>query len=294
MRNINFLESMYTKAVEYGIETEFLKFVDRVDGAKFINANKAYALTGISYIMGINSSAKVIKGIKKDYLTGIVYLAAAKNSGVNTCPKATKGCEKACLFNSGRASIVNDSMNISKVNKGRFFRTVLYYVNRQYFMDWLNFDIKTLKRKGIRENKNVAVRLNGTSDILISQFKVNDVSLLELHNDVQFYDYTKILKQLELSSKYNNYHVTFSYGGVSNLEDTLIAIEKGFNVSVVFDSANFPKSYFGKPVINADETDLRFLDEKGVICGLKLKTPVASKKFKKEQLNNDFVVKIAA
>ena len=74
----------------------------------------------------------------------------------------------------------------------------------------------------------------------------------------------------------------------------MIAIEKGFNVSVVFDSANFPSTYFGKKVINADETDLRFLDEKGVICGLKLKTPVASRKFKKEQLSNDFVVKVAA
>jgi hypothetical protein len=32
-----------------------------------------------------------------------------------------------------------------------------------------------------------------------------------------------------------------------------------------------PETYFGKIVVNGDETDLRFLDPKGVIVGLKAK-----------------------
>jgi hypothetical protein len=47
-------------------------------------------------------------------------------------------------------------------------------------------------------------------------------------------------------------------------------LSRGVNVAIVFDK--LPETYMGYKVINADETDLRFLDEKGgVICGLKYK-----------------------
>jgi hypothetical protein len=44
---------------------------------------------------------------------------------------------------------------------------------------------------------------------------------------------------------------------------------EGMNVAMVFDK--LPDSYMGLQVINADETDLRFLDPKGCIAGLKAK-----------------------
>jgi len=47
------------------------------------------------------------------------------------------------------------------------------------------------------------------------------------------------------------------------------AIAQGMNVATVFDEV--PQEYKGRPVIDADETDLRFLDPKGVIAGLKAK-----------------------
>ena len=40
-------------------------------------------------------------------------------------------------------------------------------------------------------------------------------------------------------------------------------------VAMVFDK--LPETYMGLPVINADDTDLRFLDPRGVIAGLKAK-----------------------
>jgi hypothetical protein len=43
----------------------------------------------------------------------------------------------------------------------------------------------------------------------------------------------------------------------------------GGNVAVVFDE--LPKTYLGYEVINGDDTDLRFLDKKGVVVGLKAK-----------------------
>jgi hypothetical protein len=41
------------------------------------------------------------------------------------------------------------------------------------------------------------------------------------------------------------------------------------NVAVVFDT--LPTTYLGRPVVNGDDTDLRFLDPQGVVVGLKAK-----------------------
>ena len=90
--------------------------------------------------------------------------------------------------------------------------------------------------------------------------------------DVQFYDYTpnpfRMMEYLrgELPA---NYHLTFSRkedndGWVETI------LDKGGNVAVVF-SGSLPASYKGKSVINGDESDLRFLDAKNVVVGLKAK-----------------------
>ena len=52
--------------------------------------------------------------------------------------------------------------------------------------------------------------------------------------------------------------------------DARLASSAGMNVAVVF-KKELPDTYFGKKVINGDDTDLRFLDEKNVIVGLKAK-----------------------
>ena len=46
-------------------------------------------------------------------------------------------------------------------------------------------------------------------------------------------------------------------------------LKRGFNVAMVFDK--LPETYNGFKVINGDLDDLRFLDEKNVIVGLKYK-----------------------
>jgi len=66
-----------------------------------------------------------------------------------------------------------------------------------------------------------------------------------------------------------NYHLTFSRkedndGFVENV------LGQGGNVAVVF-ADSLPKTWKGKAVVNGDETDLRFLDGKNVVVGLKAK-----------------------
>ena len=89
-------------------------------------------------------------------------------------------------------------------------------------------------------------------------------SLMELHADVQFYDYTKVLNYLDHDLK--NYHVTFSDSGKNDLEQW-VAMEKGANVAVVFKD-KLPKTWMGRKVINGDLHDLRFKDPCGVVVGL--------------------------
>ena len=42
----------------------------------------------------------------------------------------------------------------------------------------------------------------------------------------------------------------------------------GVNLAVVFRNKELPETFLGRPVINGDKDDLRFLDPKGVIVGL--------------------------
>lgn len=70
----------------------------------------------------------------------------------------------------------------------------------------------------------------------------------------------------------DNQHYTFSFsGGNWNWCEKFLK-EKKANIAVVFKN-NIPQTYKGFKVISGDESDERFLDEKGVIVGLKYKVP---------------------
>lgn len=85
--------------------------------------------------------------------------------------------------------------------------------------------------------------------------------------DVQFYDYTKLPGSWKRTRV--NYHLTFSHSG-DNMESCVAALAHGVNVAVVF-RGELPETWNGYRVINGDESDLRFLDDVGVIVGLKAK-----------------------
>ncbi len=76
-------------------------------------------------------------------------------------------------------------------------------------------------------------------------------------------------------------------------------LAKGHNVAMVFgvkSELDLPKSYLGYEVINGDESDLRFLDPKNVIIGLRYKylTGRGTSGVNKDNLeNNDFIINVA-
>ena len=214
------------------------------------------------------ANPKIQKGTKLGYLSFILHLAPATLSGRETCPKRTAGCTAACLNTAGRGGMFKKGENTNVIQQARIRKTQLFFSDRDTFMEYLEQDIN----KGIKMARKLGLtpvfRLNGTSDLAWEKYtcKGSDKNIFEMFDNVQFYDYTKVLGRKVADIP--NYHLTFSAAD-GNDADVAKAIQQGMNVAVVFDK--LPETYMGRPVNNADDTDLRFLDPKGTIAGLKAK-----------------------
>ncbi len=207
------------------------------------------------------ANPKIQKGAKLGYLSFILHLAPATLSGKETCPKRTAGCTEACLNTAGRGGMFKRGETTNMIQQARIRKTQYFFADRAGFMKDLEADI----RKGIKQAAKLGLtpvfRLNGTSDLAWEKY-----GIIEKFPQVQFYDYTKVLGRKVAHLK--NYHLTFSAAD-GNDADVEKAVAQGMNVAAVFD--RLPETYLGRTVVDADETDLRFLDPKGVIAGLKAK-----------------------
>lgn len=212
------------------------------------------------------ANPKIQKGAKLGYLSFILHLAPADLSGREVCPKRTAGCTAACLNTAGRGGMFRRGETTNMIQEARKRKTRYFFEARDYFMQDLKKDIERGIRQAQRLGLTPVFRLNGTSDLAWEKYTINEHNLFELFPDVQFYDYTKVLGRKV--ARYKNYHLTFSAAD-GNEGDVASAIAQGMNVAAVFD--RLPATYMGRPVINADDTDLRFLDPQGVIAGLKAK-----------------------
>lgn len=221
------------------------------------------------------ASTKTIKGEKRGFLTGILYMQPADMSGRNLCPGSSPGCRAACLYSAGRGAF-------SSVQAGRARKTALFLNDRERFMSLLVNDIEALIRRAAREGLEAVVRLNGTTDINWLTIAVQRngrtfANVFEAFSDdaVRFYDYTKrpALARRPASSLPANYDLTFSRSE-TNDAIALEALENGHRVAVVFDTSKgrpLPETWNGRPVVDGDETDLRFLEPAGVVAGLRAK-----------------------
>jgi hypothetical protein len=212
-----------------------------------------------------NSVVRTRDGQRQDILSVMLMLAPALSSGKNLCPYASKGCADACLYYSGRGAM-------PLTQQARLARTQKFLDDREAFTAQLSDEIDSLTIKANRigmktgTTPTVAVRLNGTSDILWEKQSFDRIgsrwaNLMELHPDVQFYDYTKIPRRM-LFNPLPNYHLTFS---LSEVNDThaLAELEEGRNVAVVMRYDTLPTTWSGFPVVYGDESDYRFLDPVG-------------------------------
>ena len=191
----------------------------------FKNVSQAKKLTGLSYLGSVNSSSKIAKGLKYNESTYILYLAPAKLSGYEVCPMRTDECTAACLNESGRNKI---DIHKNQINKARIKKTKLFFEDREFFMGWLIYEIGKEKANAERKGMRFSVRLNGTSDLDPTTFKLDNKNILEWFPDVNFYDYTKISKRFRLLEKYPNYDLTYSFSGY-NMMDCITLLKEQAN-----------------------------------------------------------------
>ena len=251
-------------------------------------------------LLNVDANAKTVKGQKRGYLTGILYLSPADLSGYEVCPQRSAGCTEACLNTAGRGAFSN-------VQASRISKTKYYFENRPAFMDDLVLNIKALERKAKRMGLTPVVRLNGTSDIAWERVRVmmaaqkNPPSLpniMAMFPHIQWYDYTKVTKRAIAYGEGRmppHYHLTFSLTE-DNDADAILAMNAGCNVAVVFQKDAYAHHvavgnwWFGSvdsgtwklprsnEVVDGDQSDLRFADKHGddgtgLIVALKAKGP---------------------
>jgi hypothetical protein len=217
------------------------------------------------------------KTAKNELETFILYMAPSNIvKGVDLCPFASPECRALCLNTAGRGIFSN--VQLSRINKTEFFRD-----EREKFYLQLGNELLKVHDQAIKQNKNIAIRLNGTSDIdhLGLLLRYTGINFLDqFYSDLIFYDYTKNINHVK-KYKGSNYHLTFSRSECNDIQVNQ-AIALGVNIAVVF-ANQLPDTYKGLQVINGDLTDLRVFDPKNCIVGL-----IAKGKAKKQASN--FVV----
>lgn len=216
-------------------------------------------------LLSINSDHKTVKGLKKGWLTGIMYLAPHTLGGFGTvCPKSTPGCRDSCLFTAGHGTY-------DRVRQARIARTALLRTDPDVFKLQLSEELTALEKRAKRMGLKPCARLNGTSDLpwLGKYFAPRFPGIM-------FYDYTKIPRPWE--RELPNYKITFSRSE-RNTCDCRAAIDNGINVAVVhggYAPGAISIGLYSQPLkfiftINGDENDLRFLDKRPRIILLKPK-----------------------
>ena len=207
------------------------------------------------------ANVKTQQGEKQGWATYILHLAPGSLSGRNVCPQASKGCLAACLNTAGRGIFTS-------TQAARIAKTRRLFADRQAFGDDLRRDIEAAIRKGKREGKRIAIRLNGTSDLPW----VRLFPWLEEYKDrVRYYDYSKSLRRVIERPAW--YDLTFSKSESNGL-DCLKALDAGVRVAVVFSTLkgqSLPAYWCGREVIDGDANDLRFLERGGIVVGLRAK-----------------------
>ena len=220
-------------------------------------------------LLSVSSDAKTVKGEKIGYLTGILYGSPANTCSPRwtMCPLAkTAQCDIDCLVSAGRGRFEN-------VHRARIRKTLYFKQYPQEFMMLLVKNISSLIRKAEKLGLTPAVRLCGTWDVqwekVYFEYRGETVTILDVFPDLTFYDYSKVPARKVPA----NYHLTFSYSGAPKFQKVIqkqLAKDPKTNLAVVFQGTK-PKTFFGRKLINGDDSDVRFLDEHFSIVALTAK-----------------------
>ena len=201
-----------------------------------------------------------------DWINTLTYLYPNKD----LC-KFSDHCFNTCLKTSGRLPMAKKAM----IN-----RTKLLYQDNDTFLSNLAIELKKAKKSANKKGKKLAYRFNGTSDRFQEVKKLLDYNYSFTNYKLfdKAYDYTKDFKRVINYQGYKGYDLTFSFDGHNIDESKYLLNNKIANVSIVLTTKRnepLPKEYtLGGtvyPVKDGDSHDLRFLEDKGYLIGLRAK-----------------------
>ena len=213
-----------------------------------------------------SGNAKTRKGEKRGYITYGIHLAPSNLSGYNVCKDASSGCAAACLNTAGRGAM-------SAVQKARIEKTRLFFTDKQRFLSMLWEEVDAAIRSATRKGMTPCFRLNLTSDLPWKKIKFRGSNIFNSFQGVQWYDYTKSEERacnFAAGLLPSNYHLTYSRAETTPDVEVKAMLQSQVNVAIVF-ADKLPLTWQGFEVIDGDADDLRFLDRRGVVVGLKAK-----------------------
>lgn len=207
-----------------------------------------------------DSNSKLAKGSAKGWHTISLSLAPADMSGIEVCPGSTPECRRSCIGHSAGCARRYPAVIKARINRTRFL-----FEQPEAALTLICYELLEWRVK-LGPRAKIAFRPNAFSDIVWEALCPGLLKFAKAYG-IRMYDYTKL--PARFLKRVDNYDLTLSYSG-HNWYDCEDVLKSGGRVAVVF-AGWMPKEFAGYRVINGDAHDLRFLDPKGVIVGLRLK-----------------------
>lgn len=222
----------------------------------------------------------------------VLYMSPVKRNSfyINTCVMASAGCAMACLDYSGQ------KVGQSK-QRAAIARTDMFFAHTSEFFDRLFKEIIAYHcNKKADGAKQIAVRLNGTSDLpIFDKFMTHCAKnglKLPPASELVFYDYTKFAdrvttdKKSEMTQYGYRHKVTYSLSEekvkIQSMQTAADILIKGGTIAAVFivgKGQDLPKRFtftrdgreYSFPIVDGDESDDLMLDKDNVVLGLRAK-----------------------
>jgi hypothetical protein len=195
----------------------------------------------VTFMSDGGTSAKLSKNKRTSI---VLYMSPVRRNSfaVQACAMASTGCEIVCLDYSGQ-----------KVGQAKqrlaIARTDFYYAHRDLFWQRTYDDIMKQHKK-VKPKDELAVRLNGTSDLNLFEEFVNwcvaNGKVRNFPNNILFYDYTKYAERVTFNLKQEmsnplgvRHKVIYSLsemkkGGVDSYLNAKKILTRGGNIAAVF------------------------------------------------------------
>jgi hypothetical protein len=157
--------------------------------------------------------------------------------------------------------------------EARADRLVLLTRNPSLYFELLSRELKALEKRADRKGFKPAGRLNGTTDLDWTRITFNGKTIFDHFPGITWYDYTKVPTIAENYSR-AGVSITFSFYKKAAIDTLIGLLDRGVNIAIAYRDKLPIAQVLGVrmvDVINGDEHDLRFLDRKGAIVGLKYK-----------------------